>query len=144
MIPVSENYEEARAAIGRGLLGRFVASTGLTDFALLFDGHDKKADVNYQAEFGVVSADEAPLRLGRYLGRISGRRESPLIGHLMEQHYSDVSLFCDSTWHPELPDTVDFSTHALLTARHISECANSMVGAICRAVSLQDGLEAHS
>jgi hypothetical protein len=73
------------------------AELGIYDSAPLVDGL-APSGLRYQAEFGVIDAEEAPARLSRSLGnRIGG----PGLDPLPDDDYPPLAVFVDSSWFPQ-------------------------------------------
>ncbi|MBM4487543.1 hypothetical protein GS471_05330 [Rhodococcus hoagii] len=71
---------------------------GAVDFALLLDG--VKGNWHYQAEAGVIRAEDAPLRLARQVGRSNAfTPDTWVLRRLDEVSFPEVSTFVDSSWH---------------------------------------------
>lgn len=98
---------------GHALIGDLASRLGLTDYALLVDGVEQVSGREYQVEFGIIDAEEAPMRLARFAGRLSGFRPNVLEG-LVTQEYPDVAVFVDSTW--PCMDTVTLQNVAELSS----------------------------
>lgn len=93
-----EAFAKAASAVLSPLAGRF----DVLDSAILFDGARPNGGT-YQVEFGVVEEEQAPLRLGRMIGRGVGLRPTQ---HdvIMAQSYPTIATFVDSTWPIDLGD----------------------------------------
>jgi hypothetical protein len=109
------SYEEACARATAAWMPALVADAGVVDSAPLVDGVSMRHRLSYQAEFGVVSADEAPERLSRNLGnRIGGPVLPP---GLEDDEYPRLGMFVDSSWFPQgAPAAVEDLTGWVLTA----------------------------
>lgn len=87
------------------------------DFALLADGVAAEG-WSYQVEFGVVSAEETPARIGRWIGRMSGQK-SLLDQELFDLGYPSVGTFSDSSWRNDRtqlgPDEIREASHITAT-----------------------------
>ncbi len=102
LVPVTHEYDEARAQAVTGLFGASANPLRVTDFAVLIDGKGSSAaSLVYQAEFGVITRQEAPLRLSQAMTRVSGDG-----GHGFDPEQWDdlekfpaVALYVDSSWH---------------------------------------------
>ncbi len=102
LVPVPRDYDEARRVAAAKMFGPF-PQMGVTDFAVLLDGvrsGSSKAPLTYKAEFGVVTAQEAPLRLSQAMGRVRGLDHE---GFDPDQWNAEdlppVALYVDSSWH---------------------------------------------
>ena len=95
---LSMGYEEARASVGRELLGSLHKDLRLTDFALLFDGKGGEGAerLHYQCEFGVVAADDVPKRLSGQVGRLITQ---PSHGSWLNEDIPGVGLYVGQVWH---------------------------------------------
>ncbi len=102
LVLVPQDYDEARRAAAAKMFGPF-AQMGVTDFAVLLDGvrpGSGKAPLIYKAEFGVVTAQEAPLRLSQAIGRLPGDDAGGFDpGHWEVDDFPPVALYVDSSWH---------------------------------------------
>lgn len=93
------DYEEACARATSAWMPRLATSAGIVDSAPLVDGFSSRHRLRYQAEFGVVDAEQAPARLERSLGnRIGG---PALTGSADGVAYPALGLFLDSSWFPQ-------------------------------------------
>lgn len=91
-------YAEACARATAAWMPGPAAALGIYDSAPLVDGLSRRFELPYQAEFGVISADDAPARLSRQLGnRIGG----PPLHIDPDEEYPPVSVFVDSSWFPQ-------------------------------------------
>ncbi len=103
LVPVAHEYDEARAQAVSGLFGS-AGRIHVTDFAVLIDGKQaSNPSVVYQAEFGIITREDAPLRLSQAMARVSGGGE-----HGFDpDHWDDltrfphVALYVDSYWHED-------------------------------------------
>jgi len=122
----SSKAEACRRGVGNLLAS--ARDLGLYDFATVADGRTASGWY-FQTEFGVVGADEVPLRLARQLGRSTS--PSPLLDEeLFGLDFPEVSTFVDSKWRrvdselpeiddvPQLIDQVDSDAAALVAALH--------------------------
>lgn len=101
LLPVDLPYLDARRRLAStGAQG--MADTQSTDVAILLDGQAGDPPVRFQVEYGVISDEEAPDRVARRVGRMSGPRSMPpLPGNFFEQNgYPICSLFFDWLWVP--------------------------------------------
>jgi len=80
------------------LLGQFAETLGVLDYAFLIDGHQEESLYDYQAEFGVVSRKEVPLRLSRMVSRIRSDENGRLPNQLETSKLPRVSLYVESRW----------------------------------------------
>jgi hypothetical protein len=97
---VEKDYDDARRSAA-GALFKDGGST-FTDFALLLDGQIDEAGSIYTLECGIVDAAEAPARLARHAGRLSGRPSliAPLPTVWRSESLPPVAFFCDTVWEP--------------------------------------------
>lgn len=94
-LPEAAHTDVYENAVG-ALFGGLAEELHMTDFALLADGRRGSGD-KFQFEFGVIDAEEAPLRMARLMGRASGHKPK-LHEQILEASYPAVSTFVDSTW----------------------------------------------
>jgi hypothetical protein len=73
------------------------AALGVYDSAPLVDGV-ASSGLRYQAEFGIIDAEEAPARLSRSLGNRIGGPPMDLLSH---EEYPPLAVFLDSSWFPQ-------------------------------------------
>lgn len=87
--------KQAQLVSAAQLVTGWMPSATPTDWALLMDGQSRSAPGQFQVEFGVVSREEANIRLSRQIGRV-GPHEVPfgpdLAGLL------DSAFFFDWNW----------------------------------------------
>lgn len=92
-------YEEACAKVTAAWLPQLATSAGIVDSAPLVDGLSPQHHLRFQAEFGVVDAEQAPARLDRSLGNRIGGPALPAAGEGVT--YPPLALFSDSSWFPQ-------------------------------------------
>jgi hypothetical protein len=119
-------------AVMRGygsVLGRFAPKTiKVSDWAVLFDfSMDQPAGVSAMAEFGVLRADEVPVRLARSLGRLRFVDPPSTSPELWEDaHFEPVSIFMDVALHAD----IDPSVHALDALKGFWETSRIETGSL--------------
>lgn len=107
---------------------------GATDFALLFDGQMGESWM-YQAEAGVIDADEAPARFARRIGRSdSSRPDSWMLGALEQIEVAEVATFVDSAWWLSKKVPILFEEAEELL-RQAESLASDVVGTLHRSIS---------
>lgn len=132
--PPDSNYDAARIE-GVASMVEAAADLGLYDFAMMTDGRTATG-WDFQAEYGVIEASDAPLRLSRRLGRTSG--QVPALDHeLFDMDFPPVGTFVDSTWNRQRQSAVSLGTARALVEQLGGE-ANRTVAA------LHNNLLAHS
>jgi hypothetical protein len=90
------DYEAACRRASSAVFGQLAEDASFTDFAILVDG--LRDDLQFQAEFGVVSADEAPMRIARIIGNRIGGPEGHFVDAMFGRPYPSLGLFMDSQW----------------------------------------------
>ncbi len=95
LVPWDGETDESRAS--RTATASILGDPEWYDFALLVDGFSRSM-WSYQAEFGVLSAADAPARLARRIGRMSDTAAPPLEEEIVSGDYPAVATFVDSTW----------------------------------------------
>lgn len=97
-IPHPPKFATAESA--RLAMGELAERVGVTDYANLVDGVDRESGLVYQAEFGVINADEAPFRLARFAGRTQAEPAASM-DLIMEMTFPKSAVFVDSRWEEE-------------------------------------------
>lgn len=97
------SYDDARRVASRRLFGDLAGKLGQTDFAVLLDATNE--GVEYQTEFGIISREEAPVRLTRFLSRVQGGRGESDPRMTLGQglydpapEFPQVGLYVESRW----------------------------------------------
>jgi hypothetical protein len=90
-------HQDARGRASQAVFGTMASDLRVTDFAVLIDGRARQEEAVYQAEFGVISQEEAPLRLSRLAGRM-GEGTHPEIEAAVTRQYPPLAVFIDSRW----------------------------------------------
>jgi len=101
VVPIDEEYDAARRACGRAVLGGLAADLALRDFATILDGVTRDDEMSFTCEFGVVSAAEVPDRLARRVGQIAaahGRSGTDVVWKAFRP--PPVALFVDTHFVP--------------------------------------------
>lgn len=101
-----DEFEDARRRSTQYVVGPFLEE-GARDYALLVDGMSATLQAAFQVELGVVDPHEAPLRIGRFIGRLSdtGRvanRELLPRSAFMRDDYPAAAFFSDWNWYPRM------------------------------------------
>lgn len=94
------NYDEACRQATAAWLPGLATDAAVHDSAPLVDGVSRRHGLRFQAEFGIVDAEQAPHRLSRMLGN---RIDAPTMP-LREQAAREVpplAVFVDSSWFPQ-------------------------------------------
>lgn len=92
-------YPEACARASAAWMPGPAAALGIYDSAPLVDGVSPRFELPYQAEFGVVSAEEATARLSRALGNRIGAPSVPVGPD--DDEYPPLGVFVDAAWLPQ-------------------------------------------
>jgi hypothetical protein len=102
-------------------MGSIAESIGVYDYANLVDGIDRETGLAYQAEFGIINADEAPFRLARFAGRAQGETSSSM-DLIVAMDFPEAAVFVDSRWSVE-SEFAPGDHSALVSSVHIFEMA---------------------
>lgn len=105
-LETSDSAAEACRNAARAIHGDLGDALGLTDFASLVDGTVEGLGA-YKMEFGVLTADEAPLRLSRLIGRSIVAPVDRELGLEVNSRrgFPSVALFVDLAWEVRITDT---------------------------------------
>ncbi len=100
LVPVPSDYNESRVQAVTALFGRN-HQLRVTDFAVLVDGQGSKPSLIYQAEFGIIRREDAPLRLSQAMARVSGDGQHGFDPDQWAdlEELPAVALYVDSSWH---------------------------------------------
>jgi hypothetical protein len=102
IIPVEGDYDKARTSSGQTLLGHVVGDIGIADWAVLMDSKPSASGLEGQFEFGILSKNEIPIRLGRRAGRTGHfSQAAPSIPTFFpegKRELPDVAMFLDGMW----------------------------------------------
>jgi hypothetical protein len=141
-------YEHACMAATAAWLPGVASAAAAYDSATLIDGRSQRYDIRFQAEFGIVDADQIPARLARALGnRIGG----PVMS-MADQAGLDVpplAVFVDSSWFPQdapgdADDLTDWVSRVLGEATEEAAHLTSSLHQVCengRTTRNDEGME---
>ncbi|MCW2791212.1 MAG: hypothetical protein JWO76_310 [Nocardioides sp.] len=112
------------------LLGSLAERTGIFDYAALVDGQDPTTGRAYQAEFGVISAEEAPFRLTRFAGRMQAGEPSNVVETLMAMEFPETAIFVDSRWTLSQGITLHSPFELQSLVREIEQAADRLAASV--------------
>ncbi len=98
-LPVQGEAQQAQARTAEALVHEFQGARA-TDWALLIDGFSDRMTCGFQVEYGVVGADEVPMRLQRVSRPLSNPLEGPDLPPDLREAPT-TALFLDWHWGPE-------------------------------------------
>lgn len=110
LVPMDAPFPAAAAGATRSWLSPALPGA-LRDCAILVDGGDDGVGGTYQAEFGIVPAEDAAARLFRRVGRMQGSRTKTVFGshglrRRRQGEHPEVGLFCDLSWWSREPESL--------------------------------------
>jgi hypothetical protein len=97
IVPIDADYDKARQSSAEALFGQAAPSLAVRDWALLLDAELEGVGESHH-EFGIVRKAEIPLRLNRWMGRVSSEGEGEGGHDWPVESFPQVAFFLDGVW----------------------------------------------
>ncbi len=99
LLELDDEYDAVRRRSSNRLLQDLMPNEGAYDWSVLLDGDSERLNVPYQVEFGIISREEAPLRLVQQVGRLEHEATPPLpLDFWRVEEAPACGLFMDWRW----------------------------------------------
>jgi hypothetical protein len=101
LLPLVENYDEARRRTADHVIKLVMPDEGITDWSVLLDGHCAELGAPFQIEFGVVENREALERIAGTVGRVHvGPSADVPVDFWRPEAFPAVAVFMAMSWLP--------------------------------------------